>query len=60
MYCTKNKHNRSMGKLSHYRQLTTLGVSKKGDMKQVPYWGPTKVRRHRTKFSCPGGLATRF
>jgi hypothetical protein len=32
----QNKHYRSMGKSSHYRQLTALGVSKKGDMKQVP------------------------
>jgi hypothetical protein len=26
----------------------------KDDMKQIPYWGPTNIRRHRTKFSCPG------
>ena len=23
-------------------------------MKQFPYWGPTRIRRHRTKFSHPG------
>jgi hypothetical protein len=27
-------------------------------MKQVPYWVPTNIRRHRTKFSRHGDLAT--
>jgi hypothetical protein len=26
----------------------------KADMQQVPYWGPTNIRRHRTKLSRPG------
>jgi len=28
-----------------------------GDMKQVPYWGPTNVRHHHRTCSCPGYLA---
>ena len=28
-----------------------------GNMKQGPYWGPTNIRDHRTKFSCHGDLA---
>jgi hypothetical protein len=30
----------------------------KGDMQQVPYWGPRNIWRHRTKFSRPGDLAS--
>jgi len=29
----------------------------KDDMKQVPYWGPTNIMPHRTKFSRHGDLA---
>jgi hypothetical protein len=28
---------------------------KKGDIKQIPYWGPTNIRRQCTKFSCHKG-----
>jgi hypothetical protein len=29
----------------------------KGNMKQVPYFGPTNIRHHHTKFSCRGSVA---
>ena len=29
----------------------------KSDTKQVPYLGPTNVRRHRTEFGDPGDVA---
>jgi len=28
----------------------------KGGMQQVPYWGPTNIRRHHTEFRRPGNL----
>jgi hypothetical protein len=31
----------------------------KGDMKQVPHWGPTNIGRYRTKLRGPGHLAPR-
>jgi len=31
-----------------------------GDMQQVQLWGPTDIRRHRTKFRGHGDLATRM
>ena len=30
----------------------------KGDVKQLPYWGPVNIRPHRTKFSLSGDLAS--
>jgi len=35
----------------------SLEIQALGDTNQVPHPGPTIVRRHRTKFSCPGHLA---
>jgi len=32
-------------------------MHQKGDMKQVPQWGPRSIRCHSTKFSCHGHLA---
>jgi hypothetical protein len=28
----------------------------KGDIKQIPYWGPTNIRHHHKKCSCSGHL----
>ena len=39
---------------SHYSR------RQKDDMRQIPNWGPTNIKRHRTKFICPGYLAAGF
>jgi hypothetical protein len=31
--------------------------NEKGDMEQVPYWGPTNITSHSTRFCGHGGLA---
>jgi len=38
---------------------TCLKISRrqKSDIEKIPYWAPTNIRRHRTKFSRHGALA---
>jgi hypothetical protein len=39
---------------NHFKILDT----RKGDMKQIPYWEPHNIRHHRTKLSLPGDVAS--
>ena len=51
---------KSMARLRHggtnFPGATSNSRHQKGDMKQIPYWGPTNIRRHHIKFSHPGDL----
>jgi hypothetical protein len=44
-------------RFSKIRELSQDTRCQLGDIKQVPYWGPTNVRRHRTKFNSLGDLS---
>jgi len=39
---------------------TNISRHQMGDMKQVQYWEPTKVRRHRKKIKSPGQSDARY
>jgi len=45
-----------------YKNLEAISkfFAQKVDMNHVSYWGPTHFGGHRTKFSCPGHLASRI
>lgn len=48
---------------NHLRTLNARRVNskpQKGNMKQVPRWGPKYIRRNGTKFSRPGNLVARI
>jgi len=45
--------------LSKYLAAILTLQAPEGDLKQIPHWRPTNIRRHLTNFSGPGNLVLR-